>query len=540
MKNVFFIFPFFLLLSFYGVAQKTADSALKQTTIEVIQAYKPEITHLERPALQPELPPADTSRPSFSYTVPQQTLYYTYHSLPLRPLMLSRDTTQTSFPGYVKLGGGDLSTIYLEAGSAHFKGRNYQSAFYLSHLGQEGDIKYQKTALSTLRANADYTLANHIWNGSIDVIRNQYFNYGYNHARYDFARDDVRNTYFGVTAQLATQNIREVANGIFYKPAISAGIYSDGKDNTERSFNASLGASKSIDSTLSIGLALDAKLAFYHNSGGDIGNNLILIKPFAAYSSAKLNAYLGLNPAFGRGGNTYLLPDLYLSYKTSGYSFLVSAGWKGTLQQNTFKELTTLNPYLNKQYDTRQTRKDEIYGSLATSIGDHLSFGVRLSYWNFNNLPLFLNDTGDAKSFYIVYDDQVNALSFQPHIQYQIGKTLTVTASGTFYNFTKHQNERVWHMPTAEVKGNVAFSPIRQLTIHAYVVAMDGIYARNANGDEERLPTLFDAGCGAEYRFVPRISIFGNVINILNSRNQRWMGYNAYGFNVFGGLRLSF
>jgi hypothetical protein len=43
-----------------------------------------------------------------------------------------------------------------------------------------------------------------------------------------------------------------------------------------------------------------------------------------------------------------------------------------------------------------------------------------------------------------------------------------------------------------------------------------------------------------EYRINGRISIFGNVNNILNSTNHVWLNYPNYGFNVFGGVGVHF
>ena len=79
-----------LLGAHYAAAQQKADTTLKGVTIEVIQSYKPEIEPVSKPEFKPELPPRDTSKPAFKYDVPQQALYYTYSSLPLRPLALGR------------------------------------------------------------------------------------------------------------------------------------------------------------------------------------------------------------------------------------------------------------------------------------------------------------------------------------------------------------------------------------------------------------------------------------------------------------------
>ena len=69
---------------------------------------------------------------------------------------------------------------------------------------------------------------------------------------------------------------------------------------------------------------------------------------------------------------------------------------------------------------------------------------------------------------------------------------------------------------------------------------LDQIYALNVAHQEVKLNGVFDVGAGAEYLFIPRLSAFINVNNLLNDRYQRWYQYEAYGLNVYGGLRLKF
>ena len=49
-----------------------------------------------------------------------------------------------------------------------------------------------------------------------------------------------------------------------------------------------------------------------------------------------------------------------------------------------------------------------------------------------------------------------------------------------------------------------------------------------------------DLNGGVEYNVTDRISIFGQVNNILNTTNQVWLYYPNYGFNIFGGVGFHF
>jgi outer membrane receptor protein involved in Fe transport len=54
------------------------------------------------------------------------------------------------------------------------------------------------------------------------------------------------------------------------------------------------------------------------------------------------------------------------------------------------------------------------------------------------------------------------------------------------------------------------------------------------------ISSFADLSGGVEYRINNRISIFGNVNNILNTANQVWLYYPNYGFNIFGGVGFHF
>src|ERR1035438_6671239 len=97
--------PLFILMtlgiSFGARAQQPApgkDTVMKGATIEVLQAYKPQVKQAPKPEWIPQLPPQDTTHPAFNYDdVPQQSLYYTYTSLPLHPLALGKDIRDLPF-----------------------------------------------------------------------------------------------------------------------------------------------------------------------------------------------------------------------------------------------------------------------------------------------------------------------------------------------------------------------------------------------------------------------------------------------------------
>ena len=525
-------------------AQKKApvaanDTAIRSNTIEIIQSYKPEVKQHPKPELSPAPPPTDTSHPAFTYDVPQQTLYYTYTSLPLRPLALGQDSTHKIFPNYVKVGGGNLSTIYLNAGIGSLHGQNYETAIHLHSISQQGNIKYQQSSLSDLVAEGTLHKNGKAWHASLDALRNQYNYYGYNHDLYQYSKDSVRQTFTGVHLGVDMQKEHAGINELYYHPAITASVYADKFKASETSVNVSLPFSYSLDTALEICAAINGNFTHLSVNSNGTSNYVFQLAPGIRYNKNAFSIHAFFNPTIGKD-QSYLLPDIEAAYRILPSLLTISAGWQGLLNQNTYEELSTENPYLFNTYNVRQTHSNEVFADAKSNIGNHFTISGRFSWWQYDALPVFVNGDYSRKQFNVVYDEKLNATSLKLAIRYQVNNTFAVGLNSAWYSFSNGNQDHPWHIPGVRVKGDLLFKPIQNLTISAYVTVLDEIYAVGTNGYGTKLNGLLDIGGNVEYNFIPRLSGFVQVTNLLNNKNERWMGYDAYGFNIYAGIRFKF
>ncbi len=527
-----------LSLSVTASAQQRTDTTLRSTTIEVIQSYKPELKQAPKPEFRPDMPPRDTTRPGFRYEVPQQALYYTYSSLPLRPLALGKDSVTLPYPGYLKLGGGTQSTLYLDAGIANFSGDNYETAVHLHHLSQEGNMKNQKVSLSGLEAEGTLRTNDHAIRLSLEGLRNQYYYYGYNQNIYEWQADSVKQTFTGVQVAADLRNERPNRYGLDYHPRIGVYYYGDNRETREQSFFFDLPVKRQLDSNITVGIGVNGNITQLKHPLASISNNIFQITPHADFRLGQISARAGIYPSFGNNGSSYLLPDIRIRYQDVSGKLSFTAGWESRLRQNTYRQLSGENPFIFNRYETLQTKTDEVYAMAGTSISNHFSISGKISWWQFHNLPMFLNDSADRKNFYILYDGLVNAISFQAAIRYNVTDKWSAGVSGQFTSFYKKTYNRVWHEPGVRIRADLSVKALPALTITGYATILEQIYALNELHQEIKLDGVFDIGAGAEYQFIPRLSAFLNVHNLLNDRYQRWYGYNTIGINIFGGLRL--
>ncbi|RYZ49872.1 MAG: hypothetical protein EOP49_15265 [Sphingobacteriales bacterium] len=552
MNIVHKIIPFFtcsVLLTGAAVhaQQRKTDTTIAGQTIEITQTYKPEIAKPVRPVITPSLPNIDTTKPRFQYEVPQQTLSYMYHSVPIRPLALGRQEMVMPFQNYIKAGYGNLSSLHIDAGVGSVKAEDYETAFHFNHLSQKGSIVNQQSSRTAFDGSGKYYTGGHALTAGVDVLRNGNTYYGYNHDDFAYPKNGIKQVFTGGNVHVGAENTEANAWNVWYKPVIDFGMYSDKFNAKERTFAFDVPASLRVDSTLSFSLGVKGNFTQRKNDSGDVGNNVVQVNPAMDLNFSSTDIHIGLSPTWGKDNTCYLLPDLRLNTRLFGNGLSLIAGWKGTLQQNTYQQLSTKNPFLYNIYDVKQTKADQIYGGFESALGQHISFGGTVSWRQWKDLALFVNNydlSTDGKQFSVVYDRKVQALSLDAFIRYQVGNIFGLSASGSWYNFYSTETyDKAYHEPMLRLGGNMYIHPLDKLHINVNADFWDGIYAlqnKPTGLESEKLPAFLDLSANAEYTIIPRLGVFVQLNNILGTQYQRWNQYQAYGFNIIGGLRFKF
>lgn len=531
------------LLSSHGLrAQRGAqqDTVIKGATIEIIQSYKPEVQRAPKPDFTPYLPPLDTTTPELRYSVPPQTLDYTYSSLPLRPLALDISPQGNIYKNYAKLGGGTLSTLYADAGIGSLSGEHYETAIHLNHLSQSGKIANQKVSATGLDAAGKLHAKQKIFGAGVGVHTNTYHYYGYDHNAYNFAESAVKQNFTAIDLGVDMQNEPSEVSKVNYHPSLKLGLFSDKYNASETAIDFKLPVGYQLDDNTELYIAAGAQMNAFSSPLMKQNSDIFSIAPGIRFNTNNISGHASVAPTFGNS-NFYILPDININFTLPETQLMFSAGWKGELQQNTYRQLSTINPYISNLFAIQQTQQQEVYLGVKSNIGEHITFNGRASWWSFNNLPVFVNDTlTDNKQFFVLFDNKVNAIGLQAAIRYQVAQTFSIGFSGQWMNFNKSSYERVYHRPGLRFTGDIAAQPIEHLTINAYISFVDELYALDKGNRTFKLNSVLDIGLGAEYEIIDRLSIFARANNLLNNKNQLWYGYDAFGMNILGGARFKF
>ncbi|MFA6152890.1 MAG: TonB-dependent receptor [Chitinophagaceae bacterium] len=515
------------------------DTTIKNSTIEISQIYQPKIKEAVKETINPTLPQQDIVTPEYKYVVPTQNLNYAYKPQPLQALAMGTDTTYKGFHHYVKAGLGNKRTIYIDASLGNWAKKNLVTNAHFGLLSQKGELAYQKQTLGVFNVESAYSKNSLKAGIKLDASHSNFFQYGFDEKLLP-NKIATRQTLSGGTLGVNAMKNHNDSLG-FHSVFASLGFYTGNNISNETSASIGFLSGRNLGDGLNGKLGINGVSTHLNSEFYSVTNAYISLKAGIDFTQDIFTFHGYLIPTIGQNNNAFLLHDMEGKFHFADAQLNVGAGTKGSLIQNTYQQLFNTNPYIS-QFKSTQTHSDEVFAFIEKGFGHHLTLSGKVSWWKYENLATFLNQPiGDNEKMMVYYVPKTNALSSQFEMRYQIGNTISVGAQFIIFKYSNILGSgRIWQTPTRRLNGDFQWNPIPELNFNAYGAYVSGSYALDSNLNEIKLKAFIDLGFGAEYLAMKKLSFFINCNNLLNNKYQRWNGYQAYGINIYGGLRLKF
>jgi hypothetical protein len=525
-------------------AQK--DTARKQT-IDITSSYQPVLRNAVKINFSGSQLTADTSRPSLSYNIPSQNLFYAYQPISLRPLALEQDSNlYLGGRNYLRAGFGMYSTPLVEAGLSFGDGKKSLlnlNGLYIASKGN--DIQFQDYSMLKVKATGSkFTEKNEVY-ASAAVSNDNYFLYGYDQTVLDLKKEDVRQQFQAFDVMVGARNITEGPAGISYNPSLQVGFFNNKDKLSETTIIVDLPASKRINDELNLKLTAKGDFTNYATKrvGPDnisFGNNILSIAPAFEYKTDFVKINAGVTPTWSNGEFAFL-PDVTADIKVRDNIFLIQAGMVGRFVKNTFRNLSNINPYLATMISQENTRETEFFGGLKAALGKHFNMSAKASYINYRNLALFVNDIKFENTFEISNETKASNFRIHGDINYINQDKFTITAGLTLNGYTGLQvNTDAWHTVPMEFNGALRWWAFEKLLLKSDIYFYNGGKYRLSTGEARALPGATDVSVGAEYKINKQFSAWISGNNLFNDKYQRWHNYEVYGLNVTAGILINF
>ena len=527
----------FLLAGFIAIAQ---DST-KKKEVNITSAFKPTLKEAAKINMNATPPVADTTRPRLQYTIPNQNLAFAFQPGSLKPLALDVDTGgRWNNDSYVKLGYGNFSTPFLQAGFSAGDGRNTGLNVFIKHSSSKGEIDFQDYKSSAVDlAGFVKTGSNLQWNGRIGAKIDEYNKYGAAYKIPGETPDSMEMVYQNWRGRISINNINRTELGISYAPEIKIDAFKGVDYGTENNVYVNLPVQKYFSSEFGVDVAVAGSFSRYKAQGESaIVNNYYTFSPSLLFKKSNVNIQAGIRPSWDRK-EFKVLPNVMIEFNTPDKRFSVHGGWTADYRNSGYQYTAGLNPWIWAPVDVRNTRIEERYIGMKGTLGDHFSFSARAGSNVLRNQPLFINDTVTGRSFKVLYESRIKMANLGGELAYTVGEKFSLISNLSISKFTPDSNDRAWGMLPLEWKTSMRLQVMKDLYVNSTLYAFDGPWSLTKSG-EKNLPAAMDFSAGLEFRVWKFVKVWGQFNNIFNKEYQRWNQYPVYGFNFLAGVVFSF
>ncbi len=571
-----------------GAAVGQKDSTKLNQSVEVMKAYHPSISNANKVNLMPVI--EDTARfsPDFSYSIDSYPVRKGFSASPISAADINKSSYKTLGAGFLKLGAGTYNSPYGELFINLPESKTAVFGLYLRHLSSDGKIKLREDDL----VDAPVSHNNGTIFGAVNV--------GSTVLTTDLSYDRDAMNYYGYPVELPTNinNLSTLNYGIkqaYQDGKIKIGLKSEEASQNNLKFNSGfrLGYfdSKTGQKENSAGVfgkfdynfeqvngILDFSYDHFTTDSVNIENlslpgtkneNWLRLAPSVRLVGDNWSLRGGINfvAVSDKGGENVskLYPDFEFNFKPVEGILTLFAGFKGDLKNNTYGDIAHENYWADPRHNVRNTDYTYVIsGGLKGKISREISYNMGLKFskvkdlyfyvmngyydWSSSTIPTPVNYNN---AFDLTYDN-ASVTNFSAEFSYVSGKDLSVVLKGNYYNYQLDRLKYAPQMPDFDLTATAGFRITDQLT---------GFTDLAFTGQRKALVNMFDLSgssmpatatgdflidpsvrlnIGATYEMTDKINLFGRVDNVLNRRNEQWLGYASQGLRIMAGINLSF
>ena len=575
-KTIILILLFVFQLSF---AQKKEET-IGTETVNVVKPYSPTISDAFKVKETPSLDDSgNQAKETIKYSILSVPVASTFTPSKGKAAGVDKSKQERLFNNYATLGVGNYGTLNAELFVTQDLGNNDYVAGMFRHHSSQGGIKdvflndeFYDTAL-----NVGYGQNNRDMSWNIDLgYQNQIYNwYG---LPVDFGStllpqdrfiliDKINPNHSYNTISLGG-NI-DFTDGIFSKVATRFTHFSDSFSSSENRFYVKPTFKVDVmDQSINTNIIIDHVSGrfennYFQNSGQPIKYSLTNfgVEPSFVVNENDWTLELGAGLYYGldsenSGNKFYIYPKVNASYKLVGDLMIFYTGVNGGLNQNSYADFVTENPFLSPTLNMRPSSTQyNVFAGLKGKLANNVSYNLTGSYLNEKDKALFKSNdyTEDitnqnyayGNSFGVIYED-IRTFRFYGELKADFSENVTFGINGTFNSYKTDGQLEAWNLPTMKLSSSLDVNITKQWYAGLNVFYVGERKDMQSNLDLATEPTVislksyFDANAHLGYKFSDRLTFFLKLNNIGNQAYEKWLNYPVQGFQILGGANYKF
>jgi outer membrane receptor protein involved in Fe transport len=534
-----------------GANKGQSNNGTLTEQVIVTTAYKPVLADAVKIRRNPTLEDTVAYKAPLSYATLDKRLELNSKIRQLDAMKMPSQKDTDYKNNYLKLAAGSLKTLYGEAYFNNGPDEALQFGGYLKHFSQSGNDFYNQNYSTNQAGIFGKTIGNVVsLDGKID-FKNQGVNfYGFDPASPPPVLNAAGQHFNVLSGQgKLLKNYKDVPNDFTYALKLSGYTYSDAYQAQENNGVLSGFINETVGQFYA-GLTASADLTTQKDSLYNYTNNILRVNPYLKFQGDiyKIDAGINVVKAFGQFSSINVFPAAKLELQVIPKYVRLFAEIKGDVDKASIYDLATGNPFIDQNVALKNSiDRLDIAAGLKGTLAPGLSFKADVYRNSVKDLPLFVstyNATQHNYRFNVVYDNgnaQVEGINGE--IDFKPGDAFNLYGRVEVKQYNLASQAEPWNLPKFKMTAGTEIHIADKVIVNGALVIRGSTYDEVTTGTATKTVTLnsfADVNGGVEYRITNKISIFGQVNNLLDTKYQTWLNFQNYGISVFGGAKFSF
>ncbi len=487
---------------------------------------------------------------------------------PIKPAVLRIGKRTKMYENYFIAGLGSRISPYVEYFHSSGKRNSYKLDFHLFHFSSFKNINdylpspFTSTA-ARLGVEKYFRYHSLIINGSYGINTNRYYGLklsDFQGITIDENHPNLKQTYNSARLDITLKSRYKNNDKLDHTVKIGSYYYFDKYGTSELNANMKFDAHKafSVSDLLDYQqLGAEGAFEFFRNSDTiNSGTNDIYARfmPYFNFKYDFVSFKTGLDFAMQDIDSLkfHFYPYLHASLNLVPEAVTIFAGIDGGLEKNSYKKLTSENPFLSSTPGKFlwTNNKINIFAGIKGSVAGRFGFNLKYTYTKFEDMAFFDYDPFAQtvpvyKNEFVVDYSSGNSNKFEAGLNYREGETFKVWLNGFFNSYNLDNGKTAFFKPKikinfgTEITINDKIKPYLELW---YVGERKGAIKNWGGGSlgSVTLDPYMDLNVGVKYAVTDKLSVFLDITNILNKKYMLFTDYPAGGIQVMGGVTYRF
>lgn len=547
--------------------------------IDVIRDYKPILADAVKIRQSPDLTNNRKYLSKLSYSVFDKKLDINTgtHRLEIQEVPASRPDVLTN--NYAKIGVGNFNTLLGEVYISNGEDQAMQVGGFIKHLSQKGtELEGQNFSEQKIGLFGRSILDRITLNGEIGFNRYATRYYGMTPSQLgtmpdpvippDAQPDPLKQHYNDIYIKGELYSNHEENPELFsYSLKADGYLFGNAFSAKENSFALSGNINKKINA-FNVGLNASGDFTSLKSADQSASNHIARLNPYIRFQGTNYKITLGamLVSEFGGDENrNNIFPAVDLDFALVPEYISLYAGVKGDAVKTSYRSLANENPYLSEApfIDTatnsliihNMLEKINAYGGIKGNAGAAVGYKIGVFYKKVTDLPLYAINPSNPSRYDIMYDrgDGNTIYGLEGDINFRLSDAVNLGGNLVFNEYDLDNEAEAWFIPQLRVAANTRINISKKVYVDGelffndamkaktYAAYTDGMIGADPNSSVTvSMPAFVDISAGLEYRATKQIGVYVRGNNLLNKGYQRFLYYPRLGFNVIGGVNVSF